>query len=143
MEEELRVSEEADRRHKEEERQRALALTNVAEGSPLAESQPALAVPDAATPSPYPDEEVYPPVVATEESQAISSEPQAEKMEPQATTPESQAIQPVIQPPSTGETVPAGKHWHLQEELAALDPGQNDGKKNENPPQTEQTAPHA
>jgi sec-independent protein translocase protein TatB len=89
MEEELRNAEEADRRKKEEERQSALALAAPAEtapASPVVESA-------SSTPadSPYPDAVLYPPVAA--------AAPEAPAEEPY----------PRIQPPSTGEPVPAAR----------------------------------
>ena len=89
MEEELRNAEEADRRKKEEERRSALALAAPAEtaaASPVPQA-------DSATraESPYPDEVLYPPVAA--------AAPEAPAEEPY----------PRIQPPSTGELVPAAR----------------------------------
>jgi sec-independent protein translocase protein TatB len=98
MEEELRNAEEADRRQKEEERLRTLA----------APAQPAQTIEavdaSAAVPveSPYPGEEVYPPVIA-----AAAEAPAQETV-------------PRIQPPSTGETVPVERPWSLEEELAKV-----------------------
>ena len=97
MEEELRSAEEADRRKKEEERLRALSLappaTLAGEISPAAEAGPvaSAAVVDAQlpAPSPYPGEESYP-------AQATLA---TETAAPEA--------YPRIQPPSTGEQVPA------------------------------------
>jgi sec-independent protein translocase protein TatB len=89
MEEELRSAEEADRRKKEEERLRELALK--APPAP-ASSEPAAPAETAAAPphggSPFREDVVYPP-----------SAPAAER-EPSDTTPR-------IQPPATGEPVPA------------------------------------
>ena len=86
MEDELRKAEDEDRRKKEEERMRALALA--------APAQTIAPVPASSTPqseSPYPGEGVYPSVIAT--------------------TPEAPADEPYprIQPPSTGEPVPAAR----------------------------------
>jgi sec-independent protein translocase protein TatB len=89
MEEELRNAEEADRRKKDEERRSALALAAPAETalvSPL--PQAASATP---TESPYPDGIIYPAVTA--------AAPEAPAKEPY----------PRIQPPSTGEPVPAAQ----------------------------------
>jgi sec-independent protein translocase protein TatB len=100
MEEELRNSEESDRRKKEEERLRLMAL-NTSPATPVASD--ASTNPQAATEasagdlSPYPGEEVYPPII----------DGAAE-------------IAPLIQPPSTGQTVSASEPWHLETELAAL-----------------------
>jgi sec-independent protein translocase protein TatB len=88
MEEELRNSEEADRRKKEEERLKALALAApVADpaAAPATEAQPAEAAGSTTAESPYPWESVYPtPTPALED-----------------------ASTPVIQPPATGEQVAA------------------------------------
>jgi sec-independent protein translocase protein TatB len=81
MEEELRNAEEADRRKKEEERLKTLALAPPAAEAPAAEA--------GATASPYPWESVYP-----------STTPAAEETQTGETTPQ-------ILPPSTGETVAA------------------------------------
>ena len=83
MEEELRAAEEADRRKKEEERQRTLALNPPAETA--ATEGPAVIN---ATESPYGDEGKY--------SEVVTSRPK-----PPAET------ELRIQPPSTGETVAA------------------------------------
>ena len=86
MEEELRLAEEADRRKKEEaERQRTLALAPPAQESVSAELPAAVSAPE----SPYPGEEVYPPVT------------------PAPAEPSQEESYPRIQPPSTGEVVPA------------------------------------
>ena len=86
MEEELRLAEEADRRKKEEaERQRTLGLAPPAQETVSAELPAAVSAPE----SPYPGEEVYPPVTP------VAPEPPQEESYPR------------IQPPSTGETVPA------------------------------------
>lgn len=95
MEEELRLAEEADRRKKEEAQRQ------------LAASQPALEAAPAAEPgvaSPYPGEEVYPPLVETPAetpSVAVADET------------------PRIQPPSTGETVAATSSEPAAETTAA------------------------
>jgi sec-independent protein translocase protein TatB len=96
MEEELRNAEEADRRKAEEERLRALALavpTQTA-GAMEAASQVSDAspgAPESTVESPYPNEISYPPVAAS--------------------NPEVPAVDtyPHIQPPSTGEQVPAAR----------------------------------
>jgi sec-independent protein translocase protein TatB len=84
MEEELRLAEEAERRKKEE-----------AQRQQVAASQPALeAAPEAvqSVTSPYPGEEVYPPLLETPaETPAVTRTDDT----------------PRIQPPSTGETVAA------------------------------------
>jgi sec-independent protein translocase protein TatB len=99
MEEELRNAEETDRRKKEEERLRALALAapaagTIEAGSQVSESRPGApaSVADGESPvtSPYPGEIEYPPVAS-----AVVPDPPAEEPYPR------------IQPPSTGEPVPA------------------------------------
>jgi sec-independent protein translocase protein TatB len=96
MEEELRSSEEADRRKKEEERLRTLALAPPAQpalsdsASPVPDAKPE-APADADVESAYPDDGVYPPVIAN------SVEAPAEETYPR------------IQPPSTGEQVAAAR----------------------------------
>jgi sec-independent protein translocase protein TatB len=99
MEEELRNAEDADRRKADEERMRALAVTAVAPKLSAPEAMATLlpstsVVPDsetAATGSPYPNEEVYPPLLAE------TAEPPAEETVPR------------IMPPSTGEQVAAAR----------------------------------
>ncbi len=91
MEEELRAAEEADRRKKEEERLKALALM-----APAAEVPAAPAVASAESPSR--EDSAYPPDAPPVESQpAASSATQAEPTEPR------------ILPPSTGEPVAASR----------------------------------
>jgi sec-independent protein translocase protein TatB len=93
MEEELRNSEEADRRKKEEERLKALAAPVQTMGAIEASSQVSEARPGAPTStneSPYPGEIEYPAGAS-----AAASEPPAEEPYPR------------IQPPSTGEQVQA------------------------------------
>ena len=123
MEEELRNAEEADRRKKEEERLQALALaaptpaivdSQASEASPEPPVSPEL---PATTEDPYknlyPEEADYPPAIAP--------------------TPEAVAEEtyPRIQPPSTGEQVPAARPWSLEAELAkvsgATEPGTDAG----------------
>lgn len=91
MEEELRLSEEADRRKKEEEQRKQLAA-----GQPAQES--VSATPDLvkSMESPYPGETQYPPV-----SEAASPAP---------SDPE-----PRILPPSTGETIASTRRSQLTE----------------------------
>jgi sec-independent protein translocase protein TatB len=89
MEEELRNAEEADRRKKEEERRSAMALTAPAEAAPVSPVQQEASAPPAE--SPYPDGVIYPPVAA--------AAPETPAEEPY----------PRIQPPSTGEPVPAAR----------------------------------
>jgi sec-independent protein translocase protein TatB len=98
MEEELRNSEEADRRKQEEERLRALAATPP---QPAPTTETGIAPPaENANPSPYPDEADYPAVIMPAE-RAPAGE-----------------TYPKIQPPSTGVQVPAAKPWSLEAELA-------------------------
>jgi sec-independent protein translocase protein TatB len=85
MEEELRNSEEADRRKKEEERQRSLAALAAAEQVSVSADPP----PAQASPSPYPDESKYPGQYPPESSDAKTDE-----------------SVPRILPPAVGETVP-------------------------------------
>jgi sec-independent protein translocase protein TatB len=98
MEEELRKAGEVDQRQKEEERLRALTPPAQAAGSvepvsPVSAAMPGAAVVDGQfpVPSPYPEEAFYPEVIA--------SAPAA---------PVEEAV-PQIQPPSTGEQVPAAQ----------------------------------
>jgi sec-independent protein translocase protein TatB len=111
MEEELRNADEADRRKAEEERLRALALaapappagadtvSHVPESGPGA---PAMEATTATAESPYPDENQYPDLSNP------TPEPQPEESYPR------------IQPPTTGEQVPAVRPATLpaQEEAA-------------------------
>ena len=83
MEEELRLSEDADRRKKEEEQRKRIALTQPAQES--VSTTPSIAD---AVPSPYPGEESYPPVIG---AGVTSSDEEA----------------PRIATPSVGETVAA------------------------------------
>jgi sec-independent protein translocase protein TatB len=91
MEEELRNSEEADRRKKEEERQRSLAALAAEQDSVSADPTPAPAKP---AESPYPGEgtypEQYPPETAPTEANSEESTPR-------------------IMPPSVGQTIPASR----------------------------------
>jgi sec-independent protein translocase protein TatB len=116
MEEELRSAEEADRRKKEEERLRTLALAAPAQpvidfqvsearpGPPGATESP-LALP-ASNESPYPT--TYPEEAAYRSALAPVAEVPAE--EPYLR----------IQPPATGEPVPAARPWSLEEELTKV-----------------------
>ena len=123
MEEELRNSEESDRRKKEEERLRAVAaaapgtteISTVPEVGPTSSVETQAPVPDGQfpTPSPYPGEEVYPPVIEPAPTEPVVTEPAAKEL---AAAP----VQPVIQPPSTGEQVPAARPWNLEDELGKL-----------------------
>ena len=113
MEEELRNAEDADRRKKEEERLKALALAAPAVEAPASETptsdSPAAteggeAVP---VPSPYPWESVYPPVSAPATDAATGTEAAATEPQPEVTE-----LQ--VQPPSTGETVAAAPHKRVR-----------------------------
>jgi sec-independent protein translocase protein TatB len=90
MEEELRNAEEADRRKKEEERQKALAAT-IPEQVSVSADPP---LPVNTVPSPYPGEGTYPPQYPPETP---------------AVTPQAEEATPRIMPPSVGETVVARK----------------------------------
>jgi len=92
MEEELRLSEEADRRKKEEEQRKQLAASQPAQES-------VSATPDlvkAMESPPYPGEGQYPPVTA-------------------AATPSTNESEPRILPPSTGETIASTRRAQLVE----------------------------
>jgi sec-independent protein translocase protein TatB len=118
MEEELRAAEEADRRKKEEERVKALAAAapapalaaeasveaQVSEGAVEAEStsQVPEAGPGAPIESPYPNEAIYPAMIAPTPSAPVEES------------------YPRIQPPSTGEQVMANHPWRLTEEIAKI-----------------------
>jgi sec-independent protein translocase protein TatB len=98
MEEELRNAEDADRRKKEEERINALAASTppqLTAPEPIAAHTTDATITDATilatTETIYPDDGVYPPVVAAP---------------PEASA---DAASPRIQPPSTGEQVPAAR----------------------------------
>jgi sec-independent protein translocase protein TatB len=92
MEEELRSAEDADRRKKDEERQLAVAASAQTAGTIEAVSPlPEAAAVSAAKESPYPNEVVYPPVIAA------APEERAEETYPH------------ILPPSTGEPVAAAR----------------------------------
>ena len=146
MEEELRNAEEADRRKNEEERLRALALA--APAQPAATIEATAPATTTTTESPYPSEGQYPVLTAPE-------------AQPEAAQPEE--TYPRIQPPSTGEPVPAARPgspaeqvqpdrpWSLGEELAKVsgsvaDAGAGElpaeGRTEETTPATEQAAHH-
>jgi sec-independent protein translocase protein TatB len=97
MEEELRLSEEADRRKKEEERQRSLAALAATEQASVSADPPA---PVQAVSSPYPGEGAYPAQYPPET--------------PATTTEETV---PRIMPPSIGETVAAPRPGRASEPL--------------------------
>ena len=92
MEEELRISEDADRRKKEEEeRLRTMALSAPAQTPPQTiEAQADIGAVETPTPSPYPGEGTYPPQYPPE----TPEEPQP-------------IVLPRVQPPTTGEQVSA------------------------------------
>jgi sec-independent protein translocase protein TatB len=101
MEEELRLSEEADRRKKEEERQRALAASAASEqASVSADPAPAQTVA-----SPYPGESTYPAQYPPETPLAPTDE-----------------TVPRIMPPSTGETVAASRPGRASDPAASSEP---------------------
>ena len=95
MEEELRNSEEADRRKKEEERLRELSLA--APAPAIVDAQASEANPE------LPAEEAAYPAAAAPTVEAVAEE-----------------TYPRIQPPSTGEQVPAARPWSLEAELAKV-----------------------
>jgi sec-independent protein translocase protein TatB len=107
MEEELRTSEEADRRRKEEERVKALAAASTAPQltapEPTTPSTIDAAVPSTTVQAPAPSEETDPPAVA-----APSETP-------------TEDTYPRIQPPSTGEQVPAARPNSLNALAEAAD----------------------
>ncbi len=119
MEEELRNSEETDRRKKEEERLRALALAAPAPESPASETQPPEpgaapeATPEAApAASPYPWESVYPPIPTP----AVETQPEPSGTQTELT----------LQPPSTGETVAAAPPKRTRRKKATPPPAATD-----------------
>jgi len=117
MEEELRSAEEADRRKKEEERQKEVAQTVPATSEAAETPNP--------YPSPYDGEEVYPPeILRTEETSSA-----AESVQAQAGAEEKPLR---VEPPSVGEQVPAARPWNLEEKLAELNiPGPEAGSSEE------------
>jgi|HubBroStandDraft_2_1064218.scaffolds.fasta_scaffold150024_2 sec-independent protein translocase protein TatB len=107
MEEELRTSEEADRRKKEEERLKALAVTATAPKLAAPEPEAAATI-DATVPS----------------AKAESSTPSADVYSPEVAAPsetQSEETYPRIQPPSTGEQVPAARPNNLNALAEAAD----------------------
>ncbi len=144
MEEELRNSEEADRRKADEERMKALAVTAVAPKltapEPAAVTTLEAAVPRASIESPYPNEDVYPPPI------------------PPVAEPPAEETLPRIMPPSTGEQVAAARPNSLTalalaaqqqpgadatpEQPAALDEAPDQPPREENTPAAEQAVPH-
>jgi len=100
MEEELRSAEDADRRKKDEERQRALELT--------APAQPAVtieAVSQVSEARPFDELTVGSGAPGVPQTTANNAETKPEETSPR------------IQPPSTGEQVAASRPWNLEEEL--------------------------
>ena len=94
MEEELRNAEEADRRKKEEERQRSLAALAASDQASVSADPPAAAP---ASASPYPGENTYPEQYPAE---APAESPKTENTDESV---------PRIMPPSTGEPIAAAK----------------------------------
>jgi sec-independent protein translocase protein TatB len=144
MEEELRKAEDADRRKKEEERLRTLALTTpaptpetieesqvaeaVPSGEPKADSEASGEAAAASVESPYPGEALYP------------VQPSVEVGAP------SEESYPRIQPPSTGEPVPSLRRTCLAEQVKAAE--DSDGPASPEPtaapaavPEAEPTSP--
>src|SRR5579863_3106046 len=90
MEEEMRAAEEADRRKKEEERVKTLAL----------QTPPPAETPAVSSGSPYSEDAVYPPSAPASDSEhAASAETRSEETHPR------------IQPPTTGEQVAASSPY--------------------------------
>jgi sec-independent protein translocase protein TatB len=102
MEEELRLSEDADRRKKEEERLKALAL---AAPKPTVQEQEALPAPSSTMDTAEPSSTTAVP--ATESIHAHESVVPSESSSP--AEPTAEETYPRIQPPSTGEQVPAAR----------------------------------
>ena len=111
MEEELRISEDADRRKKEEEeRLRTMTLSAPAQTPPQTiEAQADIGAVDVPPPSPYPGEDTYPPQYPPE----TPEEPQP-------------IVLPRVQPPTTGEQVSATRpseavksDWGAEANIAA------------------------
>jgi sec-independent protein translocase protein TatB len=103
MEEELRSAEDADRRKKDEERQLALAAPAQTAGTieAVPQAPEAAAAASVANESPYPNEAVYPPLIAA------AAETRAEEAYPR------------ILPPSTGEPVAAARPGILAAQVAS------------------------
>jgi sec-independent protein translocase protein TatB len=118
MEEELRAAEEADRRKAEEERLRALALAAPAQPAPGSQvSEAGTGASASAGPTPTGGSVLSLP--ATAES-ASSEEAAYPPVIAPAGEPPGGETYPRIQPPSTGEQVPAARPWSLEEELAKV-----------------------
>ena len=97
MEEELRLSEETDRRKKEEERQRSLAALAATEQASVSADPPTSVK---AVTSPYPGEGAYPVQYPPETNETV----------------------PRILPPSTGETIAASRPGHVSEPPSEIPP---------------------
>jgi sec-independent protein translocase protein TatB len=123
MEEELRAAEEADRRKAEEQRLRALALAAPAQpaaadaDSQVSEARPGAPTPASAGPTSSGGSVLSLP--ATAESSSWEEGAYPPLTAPAAETPAGETY-PRIQPPSTGEQVPAARPWSLEEELAKV-----------------------
>jgi sec-independent protein translocase protein TatB len=121
MEEELRNSEEADRRKKEEERLRALALAAPAPATAptTVDSEIPIAVPPVGDPGPWGPSDTSagetPNPAAGYDNGPVASTQIANT--PVASTQEADTA-PTIRPPSTGETVTATGPWSRQYEQA-------------------------
>jgi sec-independent protein translocase protein TatB len=116
MEEELRLSEEADRRKKEEEERKRLAAL----------ATPILPPAEADSPTPAPSIEAQADIGAIEASTAPPSAGEATPVEGFSAEIVERVAEPVItiprlQPPQTGEQVPAGRPGAVAEE-AKLEP---------------------
>jgi len=109
MEEELRSAEESDRRTQEEERLRTMALAAPAPAALPVPVSETVIDPQFPIPSPYPGEVVYPSVPS---------------VDPDAPAPAGEPVQPVIQPPTVGEQVPAARPGSLASQVteATVDP---------------------
>ena len=129
MEEELRHTEEAERRQKEEERLKALALAAPASGAPAGSQpviEPPLQDPQFPIPDPYPGDALYPSAAAPVDSPDPSLEGPALR----------------IQPPSTGEPVAAARPGEVTEGPKPSTPLAESATSATAPPE-EQAANHA
>jgi sec-independent protein translocase protein TatB len=124
MEEELRAAEEADRRKAEEERLRALALAAPAQPAPGSQVSEA-GTGASASVGPTPTGGSVLSLPATAES-ASSEEAAYPPVTAPAGEPPVGETHPRIQPPSTGELVPAAQPWSLEEELAKVSDAADD-----------------
>jgi len=119
MEEELRNSEEADRRKKEEERLKTLSLAAPAVEPAATEPSTSADATEAPAVSPYPWESVYPPVSAP------ATEPLAESVaeaQPEESPALAEASPLEVHPPSTGETVAAAPPKRVRRKRTAKPP---------------------